>query len=97
MAHEQLIEIIFKFNPKKAHGPDEISIAMLETCAAEVAVPLKLIFDECLLTGTFPDSWKCANVQSVHKKNNRQLITNYRPITDQLPSNIASTYFWKDF
>ena len=54
---------------------------MLQLCAIEVALPLSLIFQKCLLTGTFPDSWKYANVQPVHKKNNRQLISNYRPIS----------------
>ena len=29
----------------------------------------------------FPDSWKYANVQPVHKKENRQFKTNYRPIS----------------
>ena len=32
-------------------------------------------------TGKFPDSWKYANVQPVHKKNNRQTKSNYRPIS----------------
>ena len=31
--------------------------------------------------GEFPDSWKYANVQPIHKKENRQIISNYRPIS----------------
>ena len=30
---------------------------------------------------TFPATWKRANVQPVHKKDNRQVKTNYRPIS----------------
>ena len=41
---------------------------------------LSLIYQSCLATGTFPESWKCANVQPIHKKNNRQFKSNYRPI-----------------
>ena len=40
---------ISKLNPKKAHGADNISIPMLKLCAAEVSVPLKLIFEKSTL------------------------------------------------
>ena len=54
-----------------------ISVAMLQLCAAEVAIPLGIIFRKCVITGIFPDSWKYANVQPVHKKN--QLQTDLAP------------------
>ena len=44
-------------------------------------MPLKIIFDNILETGIIPDQWKGANVTPVHKKNNKQIITNYRPIS----------------
>ena len=31
--------------------------------------------------GTFPDDWKRSNVVPVHKKEDRNLIKNYRPIS----------------
>ena len=34
-----------------------------------------------LKTGIFPDQWKEANVTPVHKKNDKQIISNYRPIS----------------
>ena len=40
-----------------------------------------MIYQKCLSTGTFPTNWKLANLQSVHKKNSRQIKTNYRPIS----------------
>ena len=54
---------------------------MLQLCATEVALPLCLIFQKCLSTGTFPDLWKRANVQPILKQNNRQIKSNYRPIS----------------
>ena len=77
----QIVNLIHKLNPKKANGPDDISANMLKICPTEVAIPLKLIFEKCLADKTFPDAWKCANVQPVHKKDGRQLKTNYRPIS----------------
>ena len=40
-----------------------------------------MIYQKCLSTGTFPTNWKLANLQSVHKKNSRQIKTNYLPIS----------------
>ena len=31
--------------------------------------------------GKFPQEWKKANVVPVHKKNDKQLVKNYRPIS----------------
>ena len=76
-----LVEIIDKLNPNKAHGFDNISIAMLKICAVEISTPLKIIFDRCLYEGTFPACWKKANVQPIHKKGSRQYKTQYRPIS----------------
>ena len=64
----QIINIINQANPQKAGGNDGISVAMLQLCKNEVAVPLRFIFQECLSSGMLPDCWKCANVQPVHKK-----------------------------
>ena len=78
---DQIANLICKLNPKKANGPDEISTSMLKICPTEVAIPLKLIFEKCLADMSYPDAWKHANVQPVHKKDGRHLKTNYRPIS----------------
>ena len=80
-SHESIIDIISKLNANKAHGVDQISIAMLKLCGNEISKPLKIIFDHSMSIGKFPSAWKLANVQPVHKKNSRQLKCNYRPIS----------------
>ena len=77
----QIINVINKFSPNKSHGHDGISVAMLQLCSSQVAIPLQMIFQSCISSGSFPDIWKYANVQPVHKKGNRQLKNNYRPIS----------------
>ena len=62
---DQIVDIIQKYSTKKVQSCDEISVAMLQLCATEVALPLSLIFQKCLLTRTFPDLWKRANVQPI--------------------------------
>ena len=64
----QIVNIIMKLNPKKSHGYDGISIAMLQLCSHGIANPLKIIFQHSLSSGCFPDNWKLANVQPIHKK-----------------------------
>ena len=54
---------------------------MLKLCAAEVSTLLQIIFNDCINFGMFPDCWKYANVQPIHKKENRQIKNNYRPIS----------------
>ena len=58
-----------------------ISIRMLKICGDSILKPLELIFKSCIESGKFPIEWKKANVVPVHKKNNKQLIENYRPIS----------------
>ena len=61
-------DIITGLNAKKAHGPDMISIKMVKLCGEHLYVPLKIIFENIIETGIFPDQWKEANVTPLHKK-----------------------------
>ena len=54
---------------------------MLLLCEDSVVLPLKITFKNILFTGIFPDSWKLANVVPIHKKDDKQLVKNYRPIS----------------
>ena len=37
---DQIVDIIQKYSSKKAHGCDDVSVAMLQLCASEVAISL---------------------------------------------------------
>ena len=77
----EIKDILTGLNTNKANGPDTISVNMVRLCGHQLCVPLKIIFDNILNTGIFPDQWKEANVTPVHKKNDKQIISNYRPIS----------------
>ena len=77
----EISEILIGLDVKKSHGPDKISAKMIKLCGNELALPLKIIFDNILATGVFPKQWKKANVTPIHKKNDKQDVTNYRPIS----------------
>ena len=54
---------------------------MLLLCDVSVVLPLQIIFTNILSTSIYPDIWKIANVTSIFKKGDKQLIKNYRPIS----------------
>ena len=66
--------ILTVLSTNKAHGPDNISVAMIKLCGEHLCVPLKIIFQNIIKTGTFPDQWKEANVTPVHKKKDKQIV-----------------------
>ena len=47
--------------------------------------PLTCIVNQCLITGIYPDNLKLAKVIPLHKKDDKKIMTNYRPIS-LLPS-----------
>ena len=78
---DDIVKIIRSLDQNKAHGHDEISIRMIKLCASSISKPLHLIFRNCLEIESFPKEWKKANIIPVHKKGDKQLITNYRPVS----------------
>ena len=75
------LKIFQNLNPNKAHGHDKISIRMLKLCDDSLCRPLELIFKDCLTNGIFPSDWKKGSIVPVHKKNDKQCLNNYRPIS----------------
>ena len=76
-----ILNILKSLDANKAHEHDNISIRMLKLSQKSILKPLKLIFENCLRTRLFPDQWKKANVVPIHKKGDKQLIENYRPVS----------------
>ena len=54
---------------------------MLLLCDESVVLPLQIIFRNILASSIYPDLWKLANVTPIFKKENKQLVKNYRPIS----------------
>ena len=77
----EIVSIIRSLNSSKAHGWDGISIRMIKICDETIAIPLKIIFDTALKSGNYPDKWKRANIVPIHKKDNKNILKNYRPIS----------------
>jgi len=74
----------------KAVGPDKISPHTLVQCADQLATPLAVLFQTCMVQKTWPKLWKTANVVAIHKKLSKTSPMNYRPIS--LLSILAKVY-----
>ena len=75
------LKIIRNLDISKAHGFDNISIRMVKLCHDSLVKPLSIIFQKCINSTVFPDSWKKSNTVPIQKKNDEQLINNYRPVS----------------
>ena len=76
-----ILLLIRKLNPNKASGSDGISAQMLLICDDSVVLSLKIIFKSILDSSVYPDMWKVADVTPIFKKEDKQLVKNYRPIS----------------
>ena len=77
----ELLKIIRALNINKAHGHDDISIRMIRICDKSLIKPLMLIFKKSIRSSCYPGIWKKSNIIPVHKKNDKRLVNNYRPVS----------------
>ena len=54
---------------------------MIQICGNSIITPLTIIFESAIESGHFPDSWKKGNITPVHKKQSKNFVKNYRPIS----------------
>ena len=78
---QSILTLINALNVNIAYGTDQISVQMIKLCGNSILLPLQIIFTNIIAKGIFPDQWKIANVTPVHKKEKKQNIKNYRPIS----------------
>ena len=78
---QDILKMIRTLHVNKAYGCDDISTGMIKICDQSIVQPLSLIYRNCLNTGTFPDIWKTSNIVPVHKKGDKQIVSNYRPVS----------------
>ena len=61
----------------KASGPKGLSNRILRELSSELAIPFCSLFNQSLRSGTFPGSYKEANVCPVPKKGDLSIVSNY--------------------
>ncbi len=78
---EEVSKFVLNLNGRKTSGPDCVPTKIVKACHQELANPLSSIFNQSFESGIFPEGMKIAMVIPLHKKNEKFIPGNYRPIS----------------
>ena len=91
-------DVLNGLDVNKACGPDLMCPRLLKKGSVVLAEPCSIIFTSSLQLGHFPSPWKDGNLTALHKKDDRSLPSNYRPITLLCqPEKVWRDVFTKNF
>lgn len=76
-----VIDFLNKMSADKTTGLDNIPSRLLKEATPVIAPSITNIINKSLSQGIFPNTWKVAKVIPLHKANDRDDPTNYRPIS----------------
>ena len=77
--------LIKSLKPKKGTGHDNISTLFIHNNKHALIKPISILINKSMEIGTVPDACKIAKVVPIYKAKDKELFTNYRPIS-LLPS-----------
>ena len=78
---EEVCSILKSLQVGKARGPGMINNRILKEIADSVSPVLTDVFNTSLSLAQVPDIWKRSNVSPVYKKDDKDNVANYRPIS----------------
>ena len=78
---EEVAACLYNLDISKASGPDGIPARNLKKCSHQIAPSICDLFNHSLRTGRLPSQWKSADVPPIHKKDLKEPVENYRPIS----------------
>ena len=78
---EGVTNLLLGIDPYKSTGPDNIPTKFLKETAVQISPALSLIFQASINQGILSSDWKEANVVPIHKKGQRSIAANYRPVS----------------
>lgn len=77
----EIDKIIKSFVTKKSSGHDGINSTLIKPISDAVSIPLTKVINLSLETGCVPEKMKIAKIIPLYKAKNKELFTNYRPIS----------------
>ena len=84
-SNDEIINVISNMKSKKSTGHDGISTQFIKQIKFSISQPLAILINRSMIEGKVPDCLKLAKVIPVYKAKDKQVLSNYRPIS-LLPS-----------
>lgn len=81
MSVQDVTDVLENLDISKACGPDLISPRLLKEGSSILARPFTYIFNNSLEQGIFPSPWKDSNIMPIHKKDDKSMPSNFRPVS----------------
>ena len=78
---QDVIDQINILDTTKSYGPDQISPKFIKEGGLPIAESLCTLFNMSLRLSKFPKQWKKANIVPIHKKDEKNELKNYRPVS----------------
>ena len=79
---DDIVKIIRLLDTCKSHAYNDISRGMLKICDLPIIKPLNHLINtlSCTNQSKFPDILKKSNIYPIHKKGDKEVISNYKPL-----------------
>ena len=81
VSEKVVLGLLKALKAKKSFGIDGITSEVLKIGSNVLVVPLTYIVNSSITTGKYPSLWKIAKVIAVHKKGDKKILKNYRPVS----------------
>ena len=76
-----VLNLLKSQNEDKAAGPDDIHPKLLKETANEMAPVFTHFLKQSLSSGSIPEDWEIATICPLHKKGDKSIPENYRPVS----------------
>ena len=76
----EVLKVLKSLDAGKANGADGVSNRLLKEASPAISESLSNLFNKSFSSSSVPNAWKLSNICPIHKKNDRTMVSNYRPI-----------------
>ena len=87
---DEILKIIARLKNKQSVGIDGIDVRILKKAAKIVSPYIKKAINKCIFEGVFPQCMNIAKVVPIFKTGDKNLASNYRPIS--ILGNLSKTF-----